>query len=84
MKKLINALANGLGTIPFFLFCVALDLIELPPIIKAHSVIIWVNYISQTVIQLLALPLLGIQARMQQQNHDETIKHLKKIHKKLL
>lgn len=83
MNRIINFLANGLGTIWFFVFCLALDLFMLPPVIKAHSTIVWVTYLSQTVIQLLALPLLGIQARIQQANHKQVISHIETIHKHL-
>ncbi len=48
----------------FFWFCVALVLVELPAVFAARSVITWVVYISQTVIQLLALPLLGAGQRI--------------------
>jgi hypothetical protein len=50
---------RGLSSMWFFWFCVLLDLAELPAVIAAHSVIAWVTYLSQTVIQLVALPLLG-------------------------
>jgi hypothetical protein len=49
-----------LGNMWFFWFCVVLDLIELPAVIASKSVIGYVTYISQTVIQLLALPLLQV------------------------
>jgi hypothetical protein len=48
----------------FFWFCVILDLAELPAVIQANSSIAWVTYLSQTVIQLLALPLLGAGQRI--------------------
>lgn len=83
MNKFFNTLANGLGTKLFFIFCLALDLMMLPPVIQAKSVIVWVTYLSQTVIQLLALPLLGIQARIQQDNHKQVMNHIKVIHKHL-
>lgn len=87
MKKfnawLGNLLANGVGTMSFFWFCVVLDLIELEPVIKAGNAIVWVTYLSQTVIQLLALPLLAFQGKMQQENHKETMSHIKAVHKHL-
>lgn len=48
----------------FFWFCVLLDLCELPSVIQNPSPIVIVTYISQTVIQLLALPLLGAGQRI--------------------
>lgn len=53
-----------LGSMWFFWFCVALVLLELPAVFAARSVIAWITYISQTVIQLLALPLLGAGQRI--------------------
>lgn len=82
-NKLGNILANAVGTMNFFWFCLLLDLIMLPPVIKAHSTTLWVTYLAQTVIQLLALPLLAFQGKQQQDNHEETIKHLRKIRKHL-
>ncbi len=53
-----------LGSMWFFWFCLILDLAELPAVIQANTSIAWVTYISQTVIQLLALPLLGAGQRI--------------------
>jgi hypothetical protein len=58
------AATTVLGSMWFFWFCVALVLIELPAVVAARSVMAWVMYISQTVIQLLALPLLGAGQRI--------------------
>jgi len=63
-------LGNTLGSMPFFYLCVVLDIAELPSVIKAHSVLIWIAYISQTVIQLIALPILSVQANIQQENQQ--------------
>lgn len=90
-----NKLADGLSTMAFFWFCLILDIIEGYAIIKqtinsiqTHQgmlgvIILWVSFISQTVIQLLALPLLAFQNKQQTENHKETIRHLTKIHKHL-
>lgn len=54
-----------LSSMWFFWFCVLLDLTELAlgnP--RSWTVVIWVTYLSQTVIQLLALPLLGAGQRI--------------------
>ena len=59
-----------LGSMWFFWFCVALVLLELPAVFAARSVIAWVTYISQTVIQLLALPLLGAGQRIISASQD--------------
>lgn len=77
---LANRLGNLLSSMYFFYFCVVLDLIELGPVISAHSTILWVTYLSQAVIQLVALPILGAQNKLQQANHMEVMHHIKKIH----
>ena len=53
-----------LSSMWFFWFCVILDLVELPAVLGNLTPIIVVTYISQTVIQLLALPLLGAGQRI--------------------
>lgn len=78
-----NKLANAVGTMSFFYICVILDLLELSPVVKSHSVITWITYLSQTVIQLLALPLLAYQGKIQNENHDEVMSHVKALHKHL-
>ncbi len=55
---------HALSSMWFFWFCVALDLIELPSVLTNLTPIVVVTYISQTVIQLLALPLLGAGQRI--------------------
>ena len=37
-----------------------IDLVMLPPVIKAASVMIWVTYIAQTVLQLVLLPVIMV------------------------
>lgn len=69
-------LGNVLSSMTFFWVCVALDLIELPPVIEAHSVIIWCTYLSSVVFQLLALPVLGV---LQKTGNDHHEKHSKKL-----
>ncbi|MDE1829386.1 MAG: hypothetical protein KGI25_03585 [Thaumarchaeota archaeon] len=82
-KWLGTKLANAVGTMTFFYFCLILDIIMLPPVIKQRSITLWVTYLAQTVIQLLALPLLAYQARISQDNHKDTLDHIKHIKKHL-
>lgn len=70
--KVIETSAKTLGSSYFFYFCVLLDIAELPPVIQAGSVIIWINYVAQTVIQLVALPLL-----QSYQNKQQTLSEAK-------
>lgn len=62
--RIAVAATTVLSSMWFFWFCVLLVLVELPAVFAARSVIAWVMYISQTVIQLLALPLLGAGQRI--------------------
>ncbi|HEX4774310.1 MAG TPA: hypothetical protein VH234_02235 [Candidatus Saccharimonadales bacterium] len=47
-----------------------LDLLMLPPVIKAHSVITWVTYIAQTVLQLILLPVIMVGQNVIQDQND--------------
>ena len=76
---LANKLGNGLSSVWFFYFCVALDLVELVPVIQAHDVIVWCSYISQTVIQLIALPILGYQQKVTHKHHERNHEDMKEI-----
>lgn len=84
MRKFNNWLAlklgSTLGSMSFFYFCVILDLLELPAVIKAASMITWVTYVSQSVIQLIALPILSVQQNLQNQQHAELHNAVKAIH----
>ena len=80
---MVKKIAALLGSPYFFYFCVILDAAELPAVIKSGSSIAYITYISQTVIQLLALPILQAYQNIQQDNHQEVIEHIKKIHRHL-
>jgi hypothetical protein len=58
------AATHVLSNMWFFWFCVILDLVMLPTVLMNPSPTLVVTYISQTVIQLLALPLLGAGQRI--------------------
>lgn len=68
--RIAVAATTVLSSMWFFWFCVLLVLVELPAVFAARSVIAWVMYISQTVIQLLALPLLGAGQRIISASQD--------------
>lgn len=80
---LANKLGNSLSSMYFFYFCIVLDLVELDPIIKLHSVVAWCAYLSQSVIQLIALPVLGAQNKLQQKSHNDTMKAVNNLHDKV-
>jgi hypothetical protein len=68
VNKLNGAIAvaatHVLSNMWFFWFCVILDLVMLPTVLQNPTPALVVTYISQTVIQLLALPLLGAGQRI--------------------
>jgi hypothetical protein len=68
VNRFNTAIALGatqvLSNMWFFWFCVVLDLCELPTVLHSATPTLVVTYISQTVIQLLALPLLGAGQRI--------------------
>jgi|SRR5581483_8986205 len=75
----------------------ALDLVELPPVIHEHSVVLWISYITQTVFQLVLLPIIIVGQNLQAKHttslhakvdslhrkHDLHTKKLDAIHKTL-
>lgn len=72
-------LGDTLSSMTFFYVCLILDLIELGPVISAHNTITWVTYISQSVIQLIALPILGVQQKIMTDHHEAHAKKLDRI-----
>jgi len=55
----------------FFWFCVALDLVEGYALVThPFDAVAWVTFLSQTVIQLLALPVLAVMSSIQQATSD--------------
>lgn len=82
-EKLAVKLGNILSSVNFFYVCILLDLIELPPVIGAHDVITWCTYLSQTVIQLIALPILGAQQNISHIHHTKHHKDMQDLHRKL-
>jgi len=49
---------------------VLLDLLEIKPVIHAHSVVLWVTYIAQTVLQLVLLPIIMVGQNVIQTQND--------------
>ena len=65
-------ITNGVGTMWCAYAFLVLDLFMLPPVIKAHSIMIWVTYIAQTVLQLILLPIIMVgQNVIQAQNESK-------------
>lgn len=53
-------ITNSVGTMWCAYAFLILDLFMLPPVIKSNSVMIWVTYIAQTVLQLVLLPIIMV------------------------
>lgn len=63
-------ITKGIGSMWCAYVFVALDLVELGPVIKANSVITWVTYIAQTVLQLVLLPIIMVGQNVIQDQND--------------
>ncbi|MCX6559934.1 MAG: hypothetical protein NTZ26_05405 [Candidatus Aminicenantes bacterium] len=73
LAKLNNRIAvkitKGVGTMWCAYAFLLIDLLMLPPVIKSGSIMIWVTYIAQTVLQLVLLPIIMVgQNVIQSQN----------------
>jgi len=65
-------ITNGVGTMWCAYAFLLIDLLMLPPVIKANDVIVWVTYIAQTVLQLVLLPIIMVgQNVIQAQNESK-------------
>ena len=65
-------ITNGIGTMWCAYVFIIIDLLMLPPVIKAHDIIVWVTYIAQTVLQLVLLPIIMVgQNVIQAQNESK-------------
>ena len=53
-------ITNSVGTMWCAYLFLIIDLFMLPPVIKANSVMVWVTYIAQTVLQLVLLPIIMV------------------------
>jgi len=53
-------ITDGVGTMWCAYAFLIIDLFMLPPVIKANSVMVWVSYIAQTVLQLVLLPIIMV------------------------
>jgi hypothetical protein len=62
-------ITRGVGTMWCAYAFLLLDLMMLPPVIRSGSVMVWVTYIAQTVLQLVLLPIIMVgQNVIQSQN----------------
>lgn len=70
--KLAVLITNTVGTMWCAYAFILLDLVMLPPVIQAHSVMTWITYIAQTVLQLVLLPIIMVgQNVIQSQNESK-------------
>lgn len=63
-------ITNTVGTMWCAYAFVILDLVMLPPVFRAKSVITWVTYIAQTVLQLVLLPIIMVGQNVIQAQND--------------
>lgn len=68
--RLAVFITKGVGSMWCAYAFFILDLIMLPPVIKANSVIVWVTYIAQTVLQLILLPVIMVGQNVIQGQND--------------
>lgn len=65
-------ITKSVGTMWCAYAFILIDLVMLPPVIQSHSVMIWVTYIAQTVLQLVLLPIIMVgQNVIQSQNETK-------------
>lgn len=65
-------ITNSVGTMWCAYAFLLLDLFMLPPVIQANSIMVWVTYIAQTVLQLVLLPIIMVgQNVIQAQNESK-------------
>ena len=70
--QLAVKITNGVGTMWCAYAFLVIDLVMLPPVIRSNSVIVWVTYIAQTVLQLVLLPIIMVgQNVIQAQNESK-------------
>lgn len=77
------AITNVVGTMYCAIVFAILALISLPAAIKTRSVVVIVAWIAQTFLQLVLLSIIMVGQKSSSDKHDETISHLKAIHKHL-
>ena len=63
-------ITKGVGTMWCAYAFLILDLFMLPPVLQSHSVMIWVTYIAQTVLQLVLLPIIMVGQNVIQAQND--------------
>lgn len=63
-------ITNSVGTMWCAYAFLILDLFMLPPVIRAHSAVLWVTYIAQTVLQLVLLPIIMVGQNVIQDQND--------------
>jgi hypothetical protein len=62
-------ITKSVGTMWCSYVFLLIDLLMLPPVIDSHSIMVWVTYIAQTVLQLVLLPIIMVgQNVIQSQN----------------
>jgi len=63
-------ITKSVGTMWCAYAFIVLDLLELGPVVKVNNMITWVTYISQTVLQLVLLPIIMVGQQVIQDQND--------------
>jgi hypothetical protein len=71
-QKVASFITDKVGTFSCFVFFAILACLSLPAIIQANSVILWIQWITQSFLQLVLLPLIMIGQNLQSK-HSEHI-----------
>lgn len=69
-ERLAVKITNGVGTMWCAYAFFILDLLMLPPVIASQSILVWVTYLAQTVLQLVLLPIIIVGQNVIQ-SHNE-------------
>jgi hypothetical protein len=76
-------ITKGVGTMWTAILFALLAFISLPAAISSHDPIVIVSWIAQTFLQLVLLPIIIVGQNLQAERHEDTIKHIKRIHSSL-
>ena len=69
-EKIAKFITDKIGTFGCFVFFAALTCISLPAVIQADSVILWIQWITQSFLQLVLLPLILVASNIQSRHSE--------------
>ncbi len=80
LNKIALLITDGVSTMYCAILFAIIALISLPAAIQSHQLIVIVGWVAQTFLQLVLLSIIMVGQKLQA---DQTIHHIKKIHKHL-